>query len=362
MALSEQLNTSSMASYLAIVAPYLGECIADRERLSRIEAIASVLPLCSIGGLEVRLADQQPCVDFFVRLPYLNPKLPTRYLSSPIWQGIQSICGGMAGGSGVFHEQVARIFLEFDLDEPPPSVPIPGMFLELNTDQPFRPAELLLNVQSVGLPCHHSVAQLANIERCLAGLPKGAQVAHLGMMLSRPGKAVRLVIQHMPLENIVTYLHSLGWQDPTNGLAEILGDLSYYTDALAMLDIDVGDDISPKVGVELYLRSGEMENLPRWKTFFDYLVTRKLASGSKTNSMLAWPGFTQEGGKTSAWSENLAFGDTLLRGVARSLFWRNINHVKLAYQPGLQMELKAYLGFGHNWFPTDPDFAHADHA
>jgi hypothetical protein len=50
------------------------------------------------------------------------------------------------------------------------------------------------------------------------------------------------------------------------------------------------------------------------------------------------------------WPGNISFGDRFLGYRAVSLFSRWLNHIKLVYQPGIPLEAKGYLGFGHLWF------------
>ena len=175
-------------------------------------------------------------------------------------------------------------------------------------------------------------------------------------MPARPGKAMRLVLQGMPAAAVAGYLDSVGWHDPTDRLAALVADIAALADPEVLVDIDVDETVRPRIGVEFYVRQ-EAENLPRWKALFTFLSERGLASPAKTSALLAWPGFTQENAAESApgsaWAGNLALGDLLLRRMARSLFWRNINHIKLSYQPDQEPEVKVYLGFGHNWFPTN---------
>ncbi len=340
-----------MDGYLEIVSPYLVPAIVNQDALFRLHAVAGLLPPCSLAGLELRLTDDRPDVDFFVRLPYVNPGLAPSLLNHEAWQALQRLCDAVASPSGRLHQQVRHVILEFDLDKPPPAVPMPGLFLELNTDRTFAAPELLAVTDSLDIQRPHSCVSEQTLDCCVTALPSGAKVAHVGVMLSRPGKALRIAIQGMQPADVAGYLESTGWLDPTRQLSTLIADVSALADPVAMVDIDVAKTVCPRVGVEFYLRR-EADNLPRWRALFAFLVERGLASPAKTRALLAWPGFTQESAANDTWSENLALGDILFRGMAKSIVWRNINHIKLSYQPGEAPEVKAYLGFGHNWFPT----------
>jgi hypothetical protein len=162
---------------------------------------------------------------------------------------------------------------------------------------------------------------------------------------------MRLVIDEMPTAAVLPYLDAVGWRDATGHLAPLLTAVADRADPIALLDLDVDTQVRPKVGVELYLRR-EGDNLARWQAMLEFLAERGLASRDKTEALLAWPGLTQESPASRDWAENLAPGDLLLRGLARSVFWRSLNHIKLSYQADRGAEVKMYLGFGHNWFPA----------
>lgn len=346
----DRMSSISMNDYLEVVSSYLAPAIVNQDAWFRLHAVAALLPPCSLAGLELRLKDDQPKVDFFVRLPYVNPGFSPSLLTHPVWEALQRLCDAVASPSGRLHEQVSRIFLEFDLDKPPSAVPIPGLFLQLNTNRTFVPSELLAITDSLDIHKRQSSISQEALDCCIAALPSEAKVAHVGFMLSRPGTALRMVIQRMQPAAVSGYLHSIGWLDPTRQLSALIADISTLADPVAMVDVDVANTVHPGIGVEFYLRR-EADNFPRWKALFAFLVERGLAGPDKTSALLAWPGFTQEA-DSHAWSDTLALGDLLFRGLARSVFWRNINHIKLGYQPGQEPEVKVYLGFGHNWFPT----------
>jgi hypothetical protein len=342
-----------MDSYLGVVSPFLASSLVDRNAWSRLREVARLLPPCSLAGLELRLRDDQPTVDFFVRLPYASPRFSALLLAHPVWQSVARLCGEVADPSNRLHERVARIFVEFDLGAPPPAIPVPGLFLQLHTGRAFSAVDVLAVVEPVVVHCEAPLVSKEALDRCLRALPAGATVAHVGVMLSRPGAALRLVFHGVHSAGIADYLESIGWQDSTGRFSSLVADLSPHADRVAMLDIDIADTLRPKVGVEFYLRQ-EIENRSRWEALLALLATRGLASHAKAAAILDWPGWTQERAGDHQWPENLAPGDLLLRGTATSVFWRNINHVKLGYQPGQEAEVKIYLGFGHNWISTAP--------
>lgn len=352
--ISETDRPFAMTDYFNVIDRYLDPAIVAGGARSRIRAVTDRIPPCSLAGLELRLRDDQPDVDFFARLPYGNPNFPARLLARPVWLDLQRMCNSVADPSHVLHRQVRHVFLEFDLDRPPSPVPVPALFLELRIENDLGLDDLASLASPLGsLTPALSAAQRDRLARCVAALPPGARIAHTGLMLSRPGRAIREVIDGMPLSALPAYLHDIGWSDPEDMLMPLLGELASRVDPLVMLDLDIGESVAPRIGIELYLR-GEPDSRARWHNLLAFLVERRFASESKARALLAWPGYTREGAAGDRWSPGLALGDLLLRDTAVSMFWRNLNHIKFGYRPGAAPEFKAYLGFGHNWFPLAP--------
>ena len=342
-----------MDGYIAVVAPHLPPSIVTPDALARIRAVAGQLPPCSLAGLELRLRDDQPNVDFFVRLPYVNPDLPSSVMASPAWRSVKTVCDAIADPSNPLHRQIRLLFLEFDLDTPPAGVPTPILFLELHTDPPLGACDLAAMAGAAELGRYRATLPLDVLQRCAAALPPGVRFAHMGLMPGRAGSATRLVIDEFPITSIAQYIAALGWRDPVQRLMPLVDAIGSIADPMVLLDLDVDTGVRDKIGVEFYVRR-ETDNLPRWRALFDLLADLGLASRDKAHTLLTWPGFTRERQDTGcSWADNLALGDLLFRGKATSMFWRTINHIKVAFHPRDGAEVKVYLGFGHNWFSND---------
>lgn len=341
----------SIEDYLSVVTPHLHADLVSPKALSYIQTLAKVLPPFSLAGFESRLGSEQPVVDLLVRFPQSKLNLPEKFLGYPAWQALDSFCQEWSNPNSFTHDKVHHIWLEFDLDRPPEPVPIPCLFLSLNSAVIADTRSLIEMARRIP---HHSISPKieSNLQLCAQCLPPNAKIEHLGAMLSRPAKAVRTVITGIRAEQIPDYLAKIGWSDPTNQLESLVASLCEYVDSIGILDLDVGDEIAPKIGLECFIHK-QSNYEDRRQLFLNYLVDNNLSTPAKSNALLSWSGLTQKSPDTELWPDNLILGDLFLGARAHSVFWRSINHIKISYQPSKPLDAKAYLAFGHNWFKTN---------
>ncbi|MBD2078636.1 hypothetical protein H6G01_01670 [Leptolyngbya sp. FACHB-17] len=336
----------SMEDYLNVVVPYLPSELVSDSALSNIRALSKVLPPFSLAGFESRLGTAQPVVDLLVRFPRLKLPLPQAFLAHSAWRSLHNLCQAWVQPSSELYDQLQHIWLEFDLDRPPASVPIPCLFLSLSDT--VKDARSLVKLAH-RLPEHTISASIAaNLTRCAHALPANARIEHLGAMLSRPNQAIRVVVSGIRLQQIPEYLTKIGWHDSTNRLTALISNLLERVDSVAILDLDVGEQILPKIGIECFNRQPSPH--PRQQQFLDYLVGQELCTLEKQAAIAQWTGLSQNIPQNDAAPTNLMWGDLFLRGKAHSIFWRSVSHIKLSYQPEQPLDAKAYLAFGHNWF------------
>lgn len=339
----------SMEDYLNVVVPYLPSELVSASALSNIRALSKVLPPFSLAGFESRLGTAQPVVDLLVRFPRLKLSLPQAFLAHSAWRLLHNLCQDWVQPTSELYDQLQHIWLEFDLDRPPASVPVPCLFLSFSdTVQDARSLVELAN----RLPEHTISASMAtNLTQCAHALPANARIEHLGAMLSRPNQAIRVVVSGIQLQQIPEYLKRIGWQDSTNRLTALISNLLERVDSVAILDLDVGEQILPKIGIECFNRQSSLQ--PRQPQFLDYLVEQGLCTPEKQAAIAQWSGFSQNIPQDHTSLGNLLWGDLFLRAKAYSIFWRSVSHIKLSYHPEQPLDAKAYLAFGHNWFDAN---------
>ena len=341
----------TMEDYLKVVTPHLRPELVSPEALSRIRALAQILPPFSPVLLECRLGAGQPRVDFEVYFSCVAPSLPEIFLNHPTWRSFQEICQEWTELESSLHQKVKHLWLEFDVDEQPVQVPVPCIFFSLNQKTVSEPQEL---IEMASRLLNHPVSSLleSNLRLSMDCLPAKARITYLGAMLSRSNQAVRIVISGIRPDQVIDYLVQIGWKNPTDTLQSLVSKLSEFVDHI-QLAYDVGETVMPRIGLECFLLE-QPKNETRWQLFLDYLVETGLCTPAKQNALFAWPGFFQKVSQPELWPNSLTWGDLFLGARAFSIFIRNINHIKIIYQPGASLEAKAYLRFAHKWFDASP--------
>ncbi|ARV57835.1 hypothetical protein BZZ01_03575 [Nostocales cyanobacterium HT-58-2] len=339
-----------MDDYLKVVIPHLKPELVTPDALSHIRTLAQILPPFATALFECRLGSDQSRVDFQVNFSYLSPSLPETFLTHSAWQVFQEINQERTELKSYVYQRVKDIWLEFDLDKHLSEVPVPCIFLAIN-EQTVCNSQEVIEIASKLLQHPVSSSFESNLRLIIDCLPVRAEISHIGAMLSRSAQAVRINIRKIDPEQVLDYLMQIGWTDSSNTLQLLLSDLSKFVDYVR-LTCDVGDTISPQIGLECFLQK-QPKNELRWQLFLDYLVEKGLCTPAKQNALLAWPGLSQKASQPDIWPHNLNSGDMLLGSRAFSIFGRTLNHLKIVYKPDSLLEAKAYLAFFHDWFDAD---------
>ena len=337
----------SMQDYLKIVTPHLHPDLVAPEALSYIQSLAQILPPSSVAGFECRLGANQSRVDFQTSLP-LEQNFPKQFLTHPIWRSLQEFYQEWALPTSLLHQVVEGIGLEFDINGCLNSVPIPCIFLLLNSIAASDSDKFIETASSL-LKRQISTQLESNLQLCADSLPPGAFFSHFGAMLSRSSdEAIRVVVKGLTPEQLGDYLTKIGWTDPTNTFSALIPTLSRFVND-GLLSFDVGKRIYPRIAWEGFSKKMPQEQ-PQWQPFLHYLVEQELCTPNKRDALLVWNGYSYPSSTPGLWPENISWVDRLLGSRAISLFRRWINHIKVVYQPGHPLQAKAYLGFAHDWY------------
>jgi hypothetical protein len=235
---------------------------------------------------------------------------------------------------------VPYLFLEFDVGDPGPRTPAPGVFLHLEETGSARrsgePAEELAWIWERALPVLRGRAPTEPVIDCLASsiraLPREGRVIHVAVMPSRSEAEVR-VHASLPTMSAGGYLASLGWSGSADEIARICrryGTTTYgAVKDMTEVQFDVTTSLDPRVGVEFSSRLlSSQERAGEWEWLLDHLVEDGLCSKGKRDAVLGWPRSFQEKLTPTSWL---------------CTFVQDLSHVKIVVQPGKPLEAKVYL-------------------
>ena len=363
---------SSFEEYLRPITAYVPPALISPSAFSDINSVASVLPATLAHNtffFECRLGERAPRADFSVlarsscgrsSLAGLHPTstLPARLMTDTVWRRVEDFAVRWADPSSPLYHAVDNVWLEFDVDGPPPDVPVPSIFFAPQSNGQMDDIEVAGEPNAEGrlATVERTIRLLAGgeppprmLEGCFRALSSDEKVGQVGLMLSRGEDAVRLCIRLRSVERIMEYLTVVGWPGDEADLRGVLEPLARSVDRV-VLAIDVGDAVRPKIGLECRFDGNRQPRRePRWGAFLDSLVLNGLCTSDKREALLAYPGYVDEATRDMPWPEALRQASQLLGGRSLSTFVRSLHHIKIVYRPGEQLEAKAYLAGNHHW-------------
>jgi hypothetical protein len=357
--------------YLGPVAAVVSPRLISPSAFSAIDSVAGVLPSTlayNTFGFECRLGEDLPRADFLVLATascgrdslaghHPTSRLPDHLMADPVWRRVQDLATPWAEPSSPLYHAMDNMWLEFDVDGPVPEIPVPSVFFGLptnaRTDAAREPGnrhqatvETAIRLLSGDEP---SPRVPETLSRCFRALLPEEHVFQVGLMLSRGAGPVRLCIRLRSVERIVEYLVGVGWPGDEAALRGVLEPLSRSVDRV-LLDIDVGETVGAKVGLECYFEGNRQPRRePRWGAFLDSLVRQGMCTAGKRTALLEYPGYVDQNAEGVAWPTALRRTSQLLAGRSLSTFVRSLHHVKIVYHPGRPLEAKAYLAVNHHW-------------
>jgi len=343
------------------VEPYVAPELISPQHFGEIDAIARLFPnaITTFFGFESRLGEPDPRADFLFcsaaplgrdLLSGKRSELPVRLMQQPVWKRVRQFAATWADPASALHQHVLNVWLEFDVDGQAAKGPTPSAFFGPGA---VRSSDAYDWISDTAIPCLLGQALSAAVERrlhaAIAALPGAAYVFQIGLMLARGLDMVRICIRDIAPEQVLDYLRCMDWPGRTSELAPLLTTLSGLVDRID-LDLDVGDHIQPKLGLECYLLPAP-EVRERLERFLDYLVESGLCLPAKRDAVAAYPGAVHELSQPAMWPPNLLQASQLMGPGIVSMFIRHFNHIKVVYHPEQPLEAKAYLGVRHIWLP-----------
>ena len=325
--------TPSAADVVQAAACYFAPALVKEQGMTRVIQAAREFPAAFTYGFEFRLGEEAAATDFSLAFgrsqqesrilsgAHPNIDLSERLRAQPAWQAARALLGDWLGARGAPWQGVEYVWLEFDTASSDQAVQSPSIFFSTGHGADRRGLALALAERLQG----GSGATAACLEKVFSSPYAQESLFQIGTMLARTGGALRLCLGLCHPLSIVPFLREIGWPGPLPELTALLDQLVAWGARLS-LQIDVGDAVGPKVGVECYAPSGEriLGQTEAWRPMLDGLVAAGLCLPQKRDALLAWVG-----------------------GHRARLLWtrrygRRVSHLKLVYQVGRPLQAKAY--------------------
>jgi hypothetical protein len=371
---SISMRPSTIANYIdAAVAPCVSGHLISPEALSNIQRIAALLPgaLTDFFGFECQLGISEPSADFLVCCrasqsgpEVLNGQMPERglpafFMNHSVWQRIRSFSTEWSNPQSPLFDRVHNMWIEFDVEAVPPSIPVPSVFIgpeNLRSAEPAGDNSLMPGhcawLTDSALPLLLSgeldPALRGQIARCLNLLPPGACIFQVGLMLARASRVTRLCVRGVSKAQIIEYLRALDYDTSSGQLHELLDLLGPWVERID-LDMDVADRVLPKIGLECYPAA----DASAIHLLLNHLVSCGLLTPAKAEALESWRGMAHQRLTPEIWPRDLLALSGFLGGRAHSVFARWLHHVKIVYQPGFPLQAKAYLAVQHLWLAPE---------
>lgn len=355
---------------LGLITPYLSPALVSADALAGVRREATLWPLASHLGFECRLNSDARAVDFglctesslrerarLVRSLLEGERLGAVPGGAP--ERLRRLLSRLAGADPSLTRDVRNICFEVDLDagrlQPPP----PGLFVGLwhpgtehLEDAPAAPSQDPLPIIRAVAGALFAGGLDQRTDRRVAGvaasLGGGAFIANFGLLPGRGEGVIRLNVCGMSsLAEFRGWLRERGWR----GSDKLLGrafDLFEDLDPEVYLNLDVSDEILPRIGLEIFFQQ-QPKRSHGLQTFLERLRERGLCSPQEREALTDWPGASREEPGGPAWPEPLSTLSGLFSPHAASYVVRSLNHLKLLVGPEGPLQAKAYLSFGHRW-------------
>jgi hypothetical protein len=349
------------AYYLEANRPFFPPALLPAVALARLEPVAALLPPAANLALECHLHQDAIYVDFIPQFIRPGGSVAVLARGDPDgsgWPAVRDFCASWLRPDSPLARDVHAIWLEFDLGAEPAGPSQPSIFVGFAGAAKRAGYGPLVETAVAALqPGLLSPAFSLKLAACFAALPAGADLFSIGFMLARGYDRARVCIGHLPPGELLPYLHQVGWPGPWAAAADLVANLAPLVDEYG-LALDLGDSLSPKLGVECYLFEPSPRRESRWALLFDYLIGTGCCAPAKADALLRWPG-RHFHGMTPAEIAELRTNAPSLAPRLQNLLTRRISHVKLVLEPGQAPQAKAYLELSHAWLPFGSMESHA---
>lgn len=309
---------------------HLSDELCPDDFASSILALSHELPRCPTAGFECRLGLDTAATDFQIMVPTSAEPFLGLSGSSRVGHHVLKAREKMRNPHGALVQHSLAFALEFDVPPGSETPRPPAAFATLRSSSGRDPESLA----SVAACIRGEVASAAlrrTLSRCVSACPPGADIRHLGAMLSRATSPLRVNFNRTSPSAVGTLLERLGWTGDMQAFDAMLQPLAAECDFIAVA-CDFDPELSPRVGIELFNHPGP-SGKPTWHQLAAALQNVGLCTEDQRNALNRWCGV----------SRSCDGADLPLPQV------RFLSHFKLVVTPHTEPAAKAYVAFNPIW-------------
>jgi Squalene-hopene cyclase C-terminal domain len=358
MADSMQQAQPTLRQSLELAMPSFQPELVKPDMTTRLTALAGVLPPIHRARFECRLGPDDDVVELQQRVHSADgePARLARFLAgaavtNDAWTAVRRIAERWALPGDPLHQGLDEIWLELaavsgnqtplTLDDSSPTVF--AVLRPAGAASPPIAAELLRSL----LPDDVADAHEATLARLSRACPAPARLSHVGIMLGRGVRGLRVHVAPVPPGEIGAYLRAIGWRSDNHEIPQLAASMLDFVDRVALC-VDVVDDQAVRVDLECSF-SREHGLDPRWPALLNRLTDLGLGSPARVAALLNWPATLTPLDSPGPWPADLIAQSLTKPKDTLTVIERRLCHVKLTFVPGQSASAKASLGYVPVW-------------
>jgi hypothetical protein len=349
--------------YLNIIESNISKKLISKQNFSEIKKLANHFKsnITSFFGFETKLTSFENKIDYLLAISSKKGEreslvnliegndLPSSFMKTSEWKQVYNFVKDWADPNSVLYNNVLGLWFEFDTSISLEGVPIPNIFIQTKKLR----ADTIEEIKNINWITETAIPiltgkQLSNnvknrFKESIKNLPEKTSLIHVGTMISRGNNGIRVVINRIKPKQIIPYLKTIGWTDDSGKLAKLIKDLERFVSRF-ILHITIGENVSPKVGLECSFSKDKFHLETEWTNFFTYLTNNKLCIHDKKHALLNFIGIDNEEDNNVFDISSYIPSVLINNSQYTNALVRFISHIKIVYQPDKPIEVKAYPG------------------
>ena len=179
---------------------------------------------------------------------------------------------------------IQTVWLEFDITEDQiTSLNCPSIFFSL--EQSGSPDSILSNLtEALTLLAYPKIPNAIDTIKTLTYYTfPHPQIHYIGLMLSRNTRDIRICLDTIPINEVITYLKAIEW---SGHLAEVTNVVTTYAHLVEQytLHLQFEEDILPLIGIELYVTQTD-----NWELLLNELIHQGDCKASIVKEIINFP-------------------------------------------------------------------------